>query len=89
MYQRIFETQLLGFVDEVSKNLESGSQEDLLVLDFSAAFDKVSHSLLIHKLHIYGISGKVNKLIKDFLSNRNQSVVVNGASSEPIESGAP
>ena len=85
------ETQLLGFVDEVSKNLESGAQEDLLVLDFSKAFDKVSHSLLTHKLHQYGISGNINKWIKAFLSDRKQTVVVNGASSEyvSVESGVP
>ena len=85
------ETQLLGFTDEVSKTLEDGIQEDLLVLDFSKAFDKVSHSLLIHKLHHLGICGKVNTWIREFLRDRKQAVVVNGAKSEfaPVESGVP
>ncbi|KAL8625338.1 hypothetical protein ACOMHN_044481 [Nucella lapillus] len=48
---RSCETQLLGLVDEVSRALENGLQEDLLVLDFSKAFDKVSHSLLVTLWH--------------------------------------
>ncbi|KAI8510749.1 hypothetical protein Bbelb_116650 [Branchiostoma belcheri] len=88
---RSCETQLLGLVDEVSAALESGNQEDLLVLDFSKAFDKVSHSLLVHKLRHYGIDGKVNAWIHEFLSNRKQAVIVNGAMSTyvPVESGVP
>ena len=42
--------QLLGFMDEVSEELEKGCQEDVLIMDFLKAFDKVSHSLLVHKL---------------------------------------
>lgn len=49
-------SQLLGFVDEVSEVLEKGCQEDVLVMDFSKALCKVSHSLPIHKLPQYGIS---------------------------------
>jgi hypothetical protein len=29
--------------------MENGKQTDILVMDFSKAFDKVSHSLLLHK----------------------------------------
>jgi hypothetical protein len=45
-------------------------------MDFSKAFDKVSHSLIIHKLKHYGMTGKTNEWIKNFLSDRTQSVVV-------------
>ena len=44
------ETQLIEFVDDISKNLQEGQQTDILTLDFAKAFDKVNHSLLIHKL---------------------------------------
>ena len=60
-------------------------------MDFSKAFDKVSHSLLQHKLDHYGIRGKTGEWIKTFLSDRSQSVVIEGESSDkiPVESGVP
>jgi sarcosine oxidase/L-pipecolate oxidase len=60
-------------------------------MDFSKAFDKFSHSLLQHKLDHYGIRGKTGGWIKTFLSDRNQSVVIEGESSDkiPVESGVP
>ena len=85
------ETQLIEFVDDVTKNLDQGKQTDCLIMDFSKAFDKVSHSLLVHKLHHYGITGKTNAWIKNFLNNRSQSVVVESETSSeiPVESGVP
>ncbi len=85
------ETQLIEFVDDITRNLDQGKQTDCLIMDFSKAFDKVSHSLLLHKLNHYGISGKTNKWIQSFLENRSQSVVVEGESSSeiPVESGVP
>ena len=61
------------------------------MLDFSKAFDKVSHEKLALKLHDYGIRGPALKWVKGFLDNRHQSVIVNGSSSEPIpvSSGVP
>jgi hypothetical protein len=49
--------QLIEFVDDISKNIQEGQQTDILILDFAKAFDKVNHSLLIHKLQHYGIIG--------------------------------
>ena len=42
--RRSCETQLLGYVDETSEELERGNQEDTIVLDYEKAFDKVSHT---------------------------------------------
>ena len=64
---RSCETQHLEFTDEVSTNLEEGKQSDVLVMDFGKAFDKVWHSLLLHKLHHYGIQGETNRWIQAFL----------------------
>ena len=43
------DTQLVEFVDDVIRNLDSGKQSDCLIMDFSKVFDKVCHNLLIHK----------------------------------------
>jgi len=74
--RRSCETQLIEFTDDISLNLENGKQTDILIMDFSKAFDKVSHSLLLHKLDHYGIRGATNRWIKAFLTNRTQSVVL-------------
>jgi hypothetical protein len=60
-------------------------------MDFAKAFDKVNHSLLVHKIHQYGIRGKVNSWIKSWLSGRNQTVVVEGVNSSQVdaETGIP
>ena len=88
---RSCETQLLGYVDETTEALERGCQVDTIVLDFSKAFDKVSHALLVHKLKCYGVRGLTGAWIEDLLSERQQAVVVEGATSEyaPVESGVP
>ena len=47
-------------------------------LDISKAFDKVWHEGLIFKLEHIGISGNLLSLLKSFLNNRFQRVVLNG-----------
>ena len=47
-------------------------------LDISKAFDKVWHEGLLFKLEHIGISGNLLNLLKHFLSNRFQQVVLNG-----------
>ena len=78
-------------IDELAKNMQMGKQTDLILLDFSKAFDKVAHEKLLLKLHHYGIRGDTLKWIEDFLDNRKQAVVINGINSEKIlvSSGVP
>ena len=65
-------------------------QTVLILLDLSKAFDKVAHEKLL-KLHQYGISGDTLNMIKDFLDNQKQTVVINGINSDevPVSSGVP
>ena len=88
---RSCETQLLELTDHLSANLDKGIQTDMIVLDFAKAFDKVNHSLLVYKLQHYGIRGDVKNWIKNFLHDREQTVVIEGAKSTPIpvRSGVP
>ena len=61
-----------------------------MFLDFAKAFDKVCHSKLCYKLSSYGINGEVLSWIKDYLTDRSQTVVLEGKSSspKPVLSGA-
>ena len=85
------ETQLLITLDDILKNYDQKHQLDIIILDFSKAFDKVSHNLLLTKLYSMGVSGAVHKWISAFLHNRTQRVVVNGVFSDdaPVSSGVP
>ena len=51
-----------------------GGQTDILLLDFSKAFDKVSHAYLAVKLKYYGITEKSLERIQSFLRDRKQHV---------------
>ena len=57
---------------------DEGYEVWVVFLDISKTFDKVWHEGLIFKLEQNGMSGKLLRLIKDFLSNRKQRVVLNG-----------
>ena len=65
-------TQLLEAINDLSSNLNAGIQTDLLLLDFSKAFDKVSHKRLLSKLSFYRINGQLYTSIEDFLTDRQQ-----------------
>ena len=76
---------------DVVNNLHSGRQTDVLVMHFSKAFDKVSHTKLTQKLDFYGIRGKTNRWIEGFLRNRTQAIVVEGEKFDYVSvlSGVP
>lgn len=85
------ETQLLTTLNDLKKSNDAGVQSDIIILDFSKAFDTVPHSKLLHKLHHYGIRGSVHKWISTFLSKRTMKVVLEGETTEEVvvESGVP
>lgn len=84
-------TQLTEFVHELAGALDGRDSVDCIFLDFSKAFDVVSHDLLIAKLHGYKIDKKVVYWIREYLSLRKQYVVLNGCQSEfaDVTSGVP
>ncbi|KAI8480230.1 hypothetical protein Bbelb_420290 [Branchiostoma belcheri] len=89
--KRSTETQLILTVHDIVGALNSKRQVDLAILDFTKAFDKVPHGRLISKLEYYGIQGPTLNWLKAFLTNREQTVVVEGKASAPVKvaSGVP
>ena len=55
-----------------------GNEYDDVYVDFEKAFEKVDNEILIQKLQLFGISGKLLFWIKAFLLYRKQFVTVNG-----------
>ena len=84
-------SQLLSHYDKIIDILETGANVDTIYLDFAKAFDKVDHGIVLKKLSLLGIQGKLLIWIKSFLSERTQMVLVNGVLSDPapVLSGVP
>ena len=89
--RRCCETQLVTLVHELAEATDRGRQTDMIILDFSKAFDRVPHLRLLAKIHHYGIRGPAYNWIRSFLKDRNQQVVVDGATSDKAQvvSGVP
>ena len=84
-------TQLMESIHDWVDSLEKKQPVDVVYLDYKKAFDSVPHERLLVKLHAYGIRGNLLLLIRSFLTNRKQRVVINGKSSNlaPVISGIP
>ena len=84
-------SQLLINYDKIMDILESGANVDAIYLDFAKAFDKVDHAIVLKKLSLLGIRGRLLNWIKSFLTSRSQMVMVNGVLSDPapVTSGVP
>ena len=89
--RRLCESQLITTINDLARGLNDKQQIDAVLLDFSKAFDKVSHRRLATKLNHYGVRGNTLAWIQDFLSHRTQQVVVDGEKSAPapVTSGVP
>ena len=83
--------QLLAMFSEIHRGLENDMDVDVILTDFSKAFDKVDHGILLKKLYHVGIDGKLLRLLCSYLSDRSQRVRVNASLSPKIsvKSGVP
>ena len=69
-------SQLIAHYELILEALESNAAVDVIYLDFSKAFDKVDHGILMQKLKKYNITGELGIWIHNFLLNRTQQVTV-------------
>jgi len=63
----------------------------MIYSDFRKAFDMVSHSKLLCKLQLDGITGKIWRWFKVYLTSRYQYVCISNSASDlvPVISGVP
>ena len=84
-------TNLLEYLEELTKFMDAGRAVDIVYLDFAKEFDKVPIRRLLAKCAGLGIQGKLLAWIEEWLTGREQRVVLNGEASswEPVRSGVP
>ncbi|KAK4819966.1 hypothetical protein QYF61_016120 [Mycteria americana] len=84
-------TNLISFYDKVTRLMDEGKAVDVVYLDFSKAFDTVSHSILLEKLAAHGLDGCTFRWVKNCLDGWAQRVVMNGVYSgwRQVTSGVP
>ena len=78
-------------LSDLLQSYHQNKQTDVVILDFSKAFDTVPHDKLMYKLEKYGIKGDLHKWLTSFLSKREMRVVIEGEQSHKavVESGVP
>ena len=80
--QHSIETALVRGQNDLLTALDSGCSVILLMLDVSAAFDTIDHSIMLHRLSFrFGIKEKALKWFESYLSDRRQAAVVNAKTS--------
>ena len=84
-------TNLLCFLEEITKWVDDGSPVYVIYLDFQKAFDEVPHQRLILKLKSHGMGNSIVNWIEQWLTDRRQRVVVDGevSSWKLVLSGVP
>lgn len=71
-------TNLASITQYIANTLEHRSQVDVIYLDFSKAFDRMNHSLLLSRLRGIGLSENLVALIRSYLDNRQIYIQVKG-----------
>jgi hypothetical protein len=86
-------TNMAIFSDSLARSLnEINTRTDVIYFDFAKAFDTVNHDILLYKLkHYFDIDGRLLKFIKNYLSDREQQVVIGNSTSskKSVLSGVP
>ena len=82
---------ILEMVEGIHKGFENTEFTIGIFVDLKKAFDTVNHSILIDKLHFYGIRGITLSWFKSYLSNREQYVQISShrSSLNHVQCGVP
>lgn len=91
MSRRSTETNLLLITQHLAEELDARGQVDVIYTDFSKAFDRMDHGILLEKLHQFGFSSGMTQFCDSYVKDRRQFVFYNGHQSEKYisTSGVP
>ena len=83
--------QLVNLYHMFTEALDQKKDVRVVFCDITKAFDRVWHAGLIHKLRKFGIENSLLQWFTNYLSHREQRVVINGQHSTwgPVTSGVP
>ena len=77
------ETALLKVQSDISLNMDDQKVTLLVMLDLSAAFDTIDHSILLETVGSgFGVGGTALKCLTSYLSKKTQQVQIKGTLSE-------
>jgi ribonuclease P/MRP protein subunit RPP40 len=84
-------TNLMSFLNEITKRLDKGETVEVCYLDFQKAFDSVNHRFLMKKLTTFKLADSILDWISQFLKDRKFFVTVEGYKSKIglAKSGVP
>ena len=82
---------IICLIDKLVKALEKGEVGIVIFIDFRKAFDTVDHTILLEKLHYYGIRGMAHIWLSSYLMGRQQYVELDQtiSSSLRVQCGVP
>ena len=79
------ETALLKIQNDILLKIDNQECVLLLLLDLSAAFDTVDHTILLERLQTrFGITGAALKWVESYFENRRQQVLINDVKSDEV-----
>ena len=79
---RSTQSNLLEYMEQLTKLVDEGHSVDVVYCDFSKGFDVVPHKRLLAKCDGMGIRGRVLRWVEEWLTGRQQRVILNGQASE-------
>lgn len=82
---------VLDIVNAIQENIDHNVFSSGIFLDFKKAFDTVNHSVLLHKLHYYGVRGTAHNWFTSYLDGRTQTTQINSkiSSKQNLTCGVP